>query len=111
MDVDGVDVVNDHLAREQVRDRLQTFAPCGPNQPAGCMHTSGAVHFVPRGGQQAVGDGVNFVCDVGGDRRVFDPRLLSQGQQAGDKVVGPEEHLNAAPAPPLLDGRIIRGVG
>ena len=92
MDVDGVDMLDDHLSGYELLDRLLAAA-------------------IPGGYNQSVGHGPHFIPDVIGSGRVFDPHAISQFQQAPYEIVGPEEHLDAALPGPLLDETVLRGVG
>ena len=92
MDVDGVDMLDDHLSGYELLDRLLAAA-------------------IPGGYNQSVGHGPHFIPDVIGSGRVFDPHAISQFQQAPYEIVGPEEHLDAALPGPLLDETVRRGVG
>ena len=90
MDVDGVDMLDDHLSGYELLDRLLAAA-------------------IPGGYNQSVGHGPHFIPDVIGSGRVFDSHAISQFQQAAYEVVG--QHLDAALPGPFLDGTVLRGVG
>ena len=92
MDVDGVDMLDDHLSGYELLDRLLAAA-------------------IPGGRNQSVGQGRHFIPDVIGGGRVFDPHAISQFQQAPYEIVGPEEHLDPALRRPLLDGLVRKSVG
>ena len=70
MDVDGVDMLDDHLSGYELLDRLVAAAN-------------------PGGRNQSVGHGRHFIPDVIGGGRVFDPHAISQSQQAVHLVFGP----------------------
>ena len=92
IDVDGVDMLDDHLSGHELLDRLVAAA-------------------IPGGRNQSVGHGRHFIPDVTGGGRVFDPHAISQFQQAVHLVFGPEEHLDPELRRPLLDETILRGAG
>ena len=92
VDVDGVDMLDDHLSGYGLLDRLLAAA-------------------IPGGYNQSVGHGRHFIPDVTGSGRVFDLHPVSQRQQPVHQVVGPGAHLDAALPGPLLDETVLRGIG
>ena len=74
MDVDGVDMLDDHLSGYELLDRLVAAAN-------------------PGGRNQSVGHGRHFIPDVTGGGRVFDPHAISQFSRRSTRSSDPESTL------------------